>query len=78
MTSKLKVVAQQVKTILSTEVSAALKQAGEATYNSDQAFGLSKRANKSAALALKKIKYTLIDFPLVILKRILMILSEPR
>jgi hypothetical protein len=56
MSSKLKVVAPQVKTILSVEVSEALKVAGEATYNSDQAVGVSKRANKNAALLLKKEK----------------------
>lgn len=56
MSSNLKVVAPQAKKVLSTEVSEALKQAGEATYNSDQAVGLSKRANKNAALALKKAK----------------------
>jgi hypothetical protein len=56
MTSKLKAVVTQTKTILSTEVSEALKQAGEAVYNSDQAVGLSKRANKNAALLLKKEK----------------------
>jgi hypothetical protein len=56
MTSKLKVVAPQAKTILSVEVADALKVAGEATYNSDQAVGLSKRANKHAALLLKKRK----------------------
>jgi hypothetical protein len=55
MTSKLKVVAPQA-TILSVEVSEALKVAGEATYNSDQAVGVSKRANKNAALLLKKEK----------------------
>lgn len=56
MTSKLKVVAPQAKTILSTEVADALKVAGEATYNADQVVGLSKRANKNAALLLKKEK----------------------
>jgi hypothetical protein len=57
MTSNLKAVVTQTKTILSTEVSEALKQAGEAVYNSDQAVGLSKRANKNAAaLLLKKEK----------------------
>jgi hypothetical protein len=56
MSSKLKVVAPQAKTILSVEVSEALKVAGEATYNSDQAVGVSKRANKAAALLLKREK----------------------
>jgi hypothetical protein len=56
MTSNLKAVVTQTKTILSVEVSEALKVAGEATYNSDQAVGLSKRANKNAALLLKKEK----------------------
>jgi hypothetical protein len=56
MTSKLKAVVTQTKTILSTEVSEALKVAGEAVYNSDQAVGLSKRANKNAAILLKKEK----------------------
>jgi hypothetical protein len=56
MTSKLKAVVTQAKTILSTEVSEALKQAGEAVYNADQAVGLSKRANKNAAILLKKEK----------------------
>jgi hypothetical protein len=56
MSSNLKAVVTQTKTILSVEVSEALKVAGEATYNSDQAVGLSKRANKNAALLLKKRK----------------------
>ena len=56
MTSKLKAVVTQTKTILSTEVADALKVAGEAVYNSDQAVGLSKRANKHAAILLKKEK----------------------
>jgi hypothetical protein len=56
MSSKLKVVAPQAKTILSVEVADALKVAGEATYNADQTVGLSKRANKAAALLLKREK----------------------
>jgi hypothetical protein len=56
MSSNLKAVVTQTKTILSTEVSEALKQAGEAVYNSDQAVGLSKRANKHAALLMKREK----------------------
>jgi hypothetical protein len=56
MTSKLKAVVTQTKTILSVEVADALKVAGEAVYNSDQAVGLSKRANKHAAILLKKEK----------------------
>ena len=55
MTSKLKVVTPQA-TILSVEVADAVKVAGEAVYNADQAVGLSKRANKNAALLLKKEK----------------------
>ena len=56
MTSNLKAVVTQAKTILSTEVADALKVAGEAVYNADQAVGLSKRANKNAAILLKKEK----------------------
>ena len=56
MNSNLKAVVTQAKTILSVEVADALKVAGEAVYNADQAVGLSKRANKNAALALKKEK----------------------
>jgi hypothetical protein len=55
MTSKLKVVAPQA-TILSIEVADALKVAGEAVYNADKAVGVSKRANKHAAILLKKEK----------------------
>jgi hypothetical protein len=56
MSSNLKAVVTQTKTILSIEVSEALKVAGEAVYNADQAVGLSKRANKAAALLLKREK----------------------
>jgi hypothetical protein len=56
MTSNLKAVVTQTKTILSVEVSEALKVAGEAVYNADKAVGVSKRANKNAAILLKKEK----------------------
>jgi hypothetical protein len=78
MTSKLKAVVTQTKTILSTEVSEALKQAGEAVYNSDQAVGLSKRANKNAALLLKKEKCIRTDCRVVTSKKIQTIRSGLR